>query len=333
MRSWVTSRQRDLSVQQGAERIGNVNLLSAVHLNTQRLDLEGLRLGAFGAEVVGNASLEEFTRYKLNGNLRHLDLRAAARAIGQKNLAYDGTGSGTIAAEGDLKMAGTKGIAAHARLALAPGRRGIPVSGRLFADYNGENDTIDLGDSFIALPQTRVNLRGSLGNRLNITLTTRDLNDLLAAAPASGPSPIKLNGGQASLVAVVTGRLTSPNITGHLAMNRFLVEGRQFDALALDMAGSSSRAAVSNASLSRGAMQAQFGASLGLKNWKATPNQPLSAEASVRNGDLADAMALAGQATAGYSGALSADVKVAGTLANPRGTANLSFAVRGAGGR
>jgi len=317
---------KDVSFQQGAGRIGNVNVFSAVHLNTHRLDLEGLRLAAFGAEIVANVSLEDFAHYKLNGNLRHLDLRTVARAVGQKDLAYDGTVSGSVAAEGDLKTPGTKGIVAHARLSIAPGRRGIPVSGRLYPEYNGEAENIGVGDSFIVLPHTRINLSGSLGNRLNIALATHDLNDLLATASPSDPPPVTLNGGRATLTAVVLGRLTSPNITGHLAVNRFMVEGRQFDALALDIAGSSSRAAITSASLSRGPMQAQFAAAVGLKNWKTTPNQPVSAEASVRNGDLADVMAMAGQATTGYSGALGADANVTGTIANPRGTANLRIA-------
>src|SRR5258707_10150308 len=88
---------RDVSVQEGADRIGNVNLFSAVHLNTHRLDLEGLRLAAFGAEIAANASIEDFAHYKLNGNLRHLDLRTVARGMGKKDLAYDGTVSGSIA--------------------------------------------------------------------------------------------------------------------------------------------------------------------------------------------------------------------------------------------
>jgi translocation and assembly module TamB len=283
-------------------------------------------VAAFGAELVANVSLEDSAHYRLNGNLRNLDLRTAARGMRQKDLAYDGTVSGSIAAEGDLKTPGTKGLVAHARLSISPGRRGIPVSGRLYADYNGETENINVADSFIALPHTRVSLTGSLGNRLNIVFTTRDLNDLLAAAPPIGPLPVMLNGGQASVAAVVTGRLTSPNITSHLAVNRFIVEGRQFDALALDIAGSSSRAAISNASLNHGPMQARFAAAVGLKNWKPTPNQPISVEASLRNGDLADVMAMAGQATTGYSGVFGADANVSGTIANPRGTANLRIA-------
>jgi len=311
---------KDLSIQRGSGRLGSINLFSAVYMDPHRLELQGLRLAAFGAEVAANASLEDFARFKVDGNLGHLDLRAAGRSLGQ-NLPYDGTVSGPVSAQGDWKSPGMKAIAARAQLSIAPGRPGIPVSGRLNATYDGE--TVNINDSYIALPHTRLDVNGSLGSRLNVALTSRNLDDLLAAAPGGGAPPVVLNGGQLTLAAVVSGRLASPNISGHLAVNRFQVEARQFDALAMDLRAASAGAAVSNASLSRGSMQAQFRASVGLQNWKATPNQPLSVQAFVRNGDLADVMALAGQPSAGYSGALAADAGVTGTIGNPRGTASL----------
>jgi translocation and assembly module TamB len=316
---------RDLSFQQGGTRIGNINLFSAMHMNPHRLDLQGLRLAAFGAEVAANASLEDFARFQVDGNLRHLDLRTATRSLGQ-NLPYDGIVSGPISAKGDLKAPGTKAIEAHARISIASGQHGIPVSGRVNAAYDGETDNIDVRDSFIALPHTRLDLSGSLGSRLNIALTSGDLHDLLAAASPSGPPPIALAGGQLKFTAVVTGRLTSPDISGRLAVNRFQVETRQFDALAMDLKASSSSAAVSNGNLSRGSMQTQFSASVGLRDWKATSNGPLSVQGSIRSGDLADVMALLGEPSAGYSGALVANANATGTIGNPRGTVSVQIA-------
>ena len=318
-------RAEDLSFQQGGRRIGNINLLSAVHMNPRRVDLQGLRLTALGAEVVTNASLEDFARFQVDGKLLHLDLRAATLMFGQ-HIPYDGTVSGPISAKGDLKVPGTKAIAARAQLSIAPGQRGIPVSGRLRAAYDGDTDNIDVRDSYIALPHTRLDLSGSLGSRLNVVLTSRDLHDLLAAASPGGPPPIALNGGQLKFTAAVTGRLTSPNISGHLAVNRFQVQARQFEALAMDLKASSASAAVSNGSLSRGSMQTQFSAAVGLKDWKVTPAQALSVQASVRNGDLADVMVLAGKPGDGYSGALVANVNMTGTIGNPRGTASVQVA-------
>jgi translocation and assembly module TamB len=313
---------QDLSFQNGKQRISHVNLMSAVRLDSHRLDLNGLRLSALGGEFAGDASLEDFARYKLNGNLRHLDWGTMARALGQKDFPYSGAASGPIDAEGDLKAPGTKSVIAHARLVIAPGRKGIPVSGRLNANYNGATDNITVSDSYIALPHTRVTLNGSLGNKLNVSLSSRDLSDVLAAV-VSGAPPVRLNGGEANFTGVVTGSLSSPHIMGHLTVSRFSVEGRQFDLLAADVTASGSAAAVANGSLTRSAMQAQFTATVGLKDWSPTPSQRLSADAAMQNGDLADILAIAGQPSAGYSGALSMSAHVTGTLGNPTGTANL----------
>ena len=73
-------------------------------------------------------------------------------------------------------------------------------------------------------------------------------------------------------------------------------------------------------------MQTQFSGKVGLKNWNATSNQPVSVDATIQNGDLADIIALAGENSAGYSGALGATVHIGGTVGNPSGAANIQAA-------
>lgn len=313
---------RGLSFQQGTQRIRYVTLSSQAHLTPHRLDLSDLRIGAFGADLTGSASLEDFARYKVDAKLNHLSLQTLMAEVGYKGVTYTGAVSGLVAAAGNLQAPGTESLTANARLSIVPGRQGIPVSGRLIAEYRGTTDNLSVSDSYIALPHTRVTMSGSLGNRLNVTAATADLRDL---SPLTGGTlPIALAGGHASFTGGITGRLTSPEITGQLAIDHFAVEGRQFDSLTGDVAASSSRAAISNATLQRATMLTQFDGSVGLQNWNATQTQPLSVAASIHNGDLADVFALAGTSPAGYSGALSANVDISGTIANPRGAANLT---------
>ena len=329
---------RNVSVQQGAQKgaakIGGINLVSAIHVDPHHIDANGLRLNAFGGEFAGDASLADFERYKVNGSLRNLDIQTAARTFGVKSLPYDGIVSGPLEAQGDTKAAGTRSIVAKAHLSISPGRHGIPLTGKLNADYSGAADNVIVSDSYIALPHTRLNVNGSLNRQLNISLTSRDLNDLLAAAELKGPPPVVLNGGQANFTGSVTGALKEPRINGHLAMDRFAVEGRAFNALAADVLAASSTAAIRNGSLTRASltagssnpMQALFSGSIGLHNWSPVPRSPVVADVSIRNGDLADVMVLAGQPPEGYAGALTADAHVSGTYANPQGTATLQAA-------
>ena len=312
-----------VSFQQGARRVSNIDLYSAIALDPRNLDLKGLRLAAFGGQFDGNASLQDWGRYRVDGNLRSLDLSAAVRAVGQKQFPYAGAISGPIEAAGDLKKPGTTSVTATARLSIAPGKHGIPIAGRLNAAYNGATDDIRVENSYLALPHTRLTLNGAVDKQLNVALTSTDLSDLLAAIPMNSRPSITLNGGQATFSGGVTGMLTSPRITGHLAASRFSVEGRQFDKLDADAAVSSTGAAIRNGSLNRGAMQAEFSATVGLRNWEALSNQPVIADASIRNGDLADLLSLAGQPSNDYSGMLGASLHLSGTIGNPQGSAGL----------
>jgi translocation and assembly module TamB len=314
---------KGLSFTQGGNRISNVNLVSAVSADPRRIDLKGLRLSAFGGEFAGNAAVENMERVHLAGNLQHVDIQSVTRTLKMQNLPYDGVVSGPIEADADLKAPGTTGVRAKVNLAISAGRRGIPVSGRIKAEYNGASDAIVLANSYIALPHTRLNLSGTLGNRMNVQITSGDLNDILAVIPAASRPHIVVRG-RASFNGTITGRMTTPRIIGHLVMTNFSIEGRPFDAFAADLDAASSGASVRNGSLTHGLMQASFNGRVGLKNWKPEPYEPVAVTASVRNGDLADIMALAGQKDSQLSGALTADANITGTVGNPQGTANFT---------
>ena len=315
---------KSLSFVQGKERISNIAFDSAFHADPQKIRVEGLRLSGFGGQLVANAELENMERYKVQGKLERIEIQSALRALGER-LPYSGAISGTLDAQGDTKTAGTKSIIANAHLGIAPGRTGTPVSGRLNAVYNGAADDVVVENTLLALPHTRVTLAGTLGKRLNIDLQSHDLSDLLAAAgPAKGPPAVSLtNNGEADFSGAMTGSLSSPQIAGHVAVNRFAVEGRGFHGFGADVTASSSGAAVTNGTLTRDAMQARFDGRIGLRNWSPAPRSPIALNASLTNGDLADVMALAGQPATGYAGALSATAHVGGSYGNPLGAASV----------
>ncbi|MEP6716028.1 MAG: translocation/assembly module TamB domain-containing protein [Terriglobia bacterium] len=317
---------RGVSFQEGKQRFSNLNLVSALHVDPHNIDLQGMHLRAFGGEYLGNGLLRDFAQYRLQGSVRNLDLQAAAQVFGQK-IPYDGVASGPVDVQGNLKTAGTKSIVGSAHLTIAPGRRGIPFSGRLNAEYNGATDNVVVQNSYLTLPHSHLTLSGSVGKTLTIALTSTDLNDLLAAAGLQGAPPVVLNqGGAADFNGTVTGSLSAPQIAGHLVMRNFSVQGRAFNNAAADLNVSASNAAVHNGSITRALMSAQFDANVGLHNWSAPPAAPLRANLNLTNGDLADAMALAGQPSAGYSGAVTATAHIAGTVADPQGSASIQAA-------
>lgn len=317
----------NVSFEENGRRFSHINLNSALNFDPHNLDLLGLRLSTGNGDFSGDLRLHDFARYQLEGRLRSLDLHSAAQAMGLDKFGYDGIVSGPISAEGDLKSTPvTKSLTARAQLSIAPGRQGIPISGRLNGGYNGAADNLHVDNSFLALPHSRLNLNGDLGKQLSVTLTTSDVNDLLAGTSLSGKSPVDLRDRSATFTGVITGHLTSPQISGQLAARGFSVEGREFDALTATVAAARNGAAIRNGSLTRGNMQTQFSAQVGLKNWQPLSNEPVSATASIRNGDVADVIALAGQSSSDFSGALSADMQVGGTIGNPTGSVNVQAA-------
>ena len=288
------------------------------------LDVNHLQIAAFGAEFSGDVSLQNFARYQLRGNLRHLDVRNALRAAGQQPLPYDGVISGSVSAEGNFKAPFLRQLTARSQLSISPGSRGVPVSGRLNAAYTGANDSLTIQHSLLTLPHSRLTIDGSPGKQLNIALTTTNLDDLLASVAPSSRPKVALHGGQASFNGSVSGPLTSPRIAGHVTASRLTFADRQFDNLVADASISKSNAVVQTGSLSRAAMQTHFWGSIGLRDWKPLPSSPLSASASIQNGDLADLLALADQPSAGYSGQLTANLNINGTLGDPSGSAALT---------
>jgi translocation and assembly module TamB len=308
-----------------AHSSGVIGVNGTAKLDAQNnLDVNHLQIAAFGAELSGDASLESFSRFQFRGNLRRLDLEDAIRAAGEHPLPYDGVISGPLNVEGNFKAPFLRQLTARAQLSIAPGSRGIPVSGQLSAAYTGASDALAIQHSLLTLPHSRLTIDGAPGKQLNVALTTTNLDDLLAAMPVSSRPKVALNGGQASFTGGVSGPLTSPRIAGHFTASRLTFAGRQFDSLVADASISNSNAVVQSGSLSRAAMQAHFSGSLGLRDWTTIPSAPLSVIAAIQNGDLADLLALAGQPSAGYSGQLTANLNINGTLGNPRGSGTLT---------
>ena len=276
--------------------------------------------------VDGTATLDSQNDYHVRADLKNLNLASVIRATGQRGLPYDGAVSGPVDIAGNLNT-GLRGFTARANISVKPGSHGIPLSGHLTAAYSGARDDVSIQKSLLTLPHSRLILDGSVGKQLNVAITTTNLDDLFAALPQDSRPPVALiagkAGGQAGFTGKITGSFTAPNTSGHLTANRFSVAGRQFDSFDADASVTKRGVAIQNGSLARNTMQARFSGSFGLRDWKPLPSAPLAANASIQNGDLADLLALAGEANAGYSGQLNANVSVNGTLGNPQGAASL----------
>ena len=316
---------RGVSLRSGATRVSNVTLTSPFHADPYLVSLNGLKIGLLGGDVTGKVFVEKMERLSAEANLHNFSLPYLADAFAGHRIGYDGVVNGGIRATSDLKAKGSTGLKAQARLAIAPGIHGVPVSGRINADYSGAADSIDLGQSYIALPNSRLDLAGAINKQLKVTLVSHNLNDFLPGANFGSAKPMKtlpvtLQGGSAKLTADINGNLSAPKIAAHATMDSFEAQDHRFDQLALDVNASPSSAAVSNGALSSRGLHADFDASVGLVKWQPRPRSPLSANVTLHNGDLADLLSLAGE-QAQASGQVNADVHITGTYGDPLGNA------------
>jgi translocation and assembly module TamB len=318
-------RGANVAVRQGTKRYGTFQFSSAIYADPQKIDLNSLHVAAFGGDLNGNATLENMARYNFKGALQRFDIETLLAALGQKPLLYTGTLGGKVAVAGNFKSPGTRDLQGQVNLSIAPGRGGIPVSGQINAKYDGSADDIQVMNSSLALPHSQLSLNGSAKQQLNLTLVSRDLNDFLAATGSASNPHITFQGGQFAFNGTLTGSLSMPRLQGHVAADRFTVEGRAFQSLQLDATAASNSAAVRNGKITGLGLQADFSAAAGLRNWQPLPDQTVVADASITKGDLADIIALAGSNPTGYSGQLLANLHVRGTIGNPQGDATLQI--------
>ncbi|HUB31717.1 MAG TPA: translocation/assembly module TamB domain-containing protein [Bryobacteraceae bacterium] len=313
----------NLTWTEGATQLRGLNLSSAVTADRQKIDLHNFSLTGApfgpGGGFSGSAQVENLRTFQVAGNLRFISVALVSRLFLARPLAFAGLASGPVELHGDFRN--SRDLTARASVAIVPGGPGIPLSGRLNLTYNGRADTVVLGPSRFQLPHTHIELAGSLNRRIDVRLVSRNLEDLRPL----GPIPLELVNGVAVLSAAVTGRLSAPQIQGHAALTNFAFAGRRFSSFAGDFTASPAAVSVANASLARGPLHAEFAGTLGLRNWKPQPWEPLRLDATLRNADFADVLALV-QPSISASGSLTADVHVAGTLGSPTGSAAITVA-------
>jgi translocation and assembly module TamB len=324
-----TVNSRGLSLRDGTVQIPALTIRSPFHADPYLLSMDGLRINALGGDIGGKIFLQNLKQFSVEGNLRNLALTALTEAFAGKPLGYDGSVNGPFSVKGNLQEKGTSGYRAQARLRIAPGQSGVPVSGALNASYAG--GTVNLQNSFLLLPNSRVDLSGTSNKQLDVQLLSRNLNDFLPAANfgATKPTvsfPIALNGGTAALQVKITGALsgksTAPQIDGHVELTRFAARKRVFDRLALDVSTSPSGATIRDGQLKGKTLETDFSGSIGLRQWQPLPESPINANLKMRNADVADLLSLAG-ASIPASGQLTADANINGSYGNPLGSATL----------
>jgi translocation and assembly module TamB len=320
-----TLESRALSIRDGSTHLSNVSLSTPFHVTPFEIDLNPIHLGALGGTLTAKIVLEQMQKLSAEGQLRDISLSAITSAFSGHPIGYAGVISGTVTARSNLHSKGQSDLLVSARTSIAPRGTGVPVQGRLNADYAAASGDVAIPNSSITLPHSRIIISGSLNKDLAVDLKSQNLNDFLPAANFGASSPVKslpvtLKGGSANLTGHVHGNLSAPNINAHLAITQFIVNNDLFDDFSLDLSASPSGASVQNGLLTRGALRSTFDGSIALAKWKPVGRSALSANVALRDADLGDLLALGGTASFQAAGPINADIHIHGTYGDPLGT-------------
>jgi translocation and assembly module TamB len=313
---------RNLEYRKGDVRISNVGVSSQIAADPHTVSANPVQATWSGGKLDGRAALRDFARYRVDGTLSGFDLQQIAAQLTAKRIGYGGTISGSIEAEGGVKTSQSRVEMARARIAIAPKSGGVPMRGQINVSYNGPAGTADLGQSFIALPSSRLDLSGAIGKEMTAHFVSRNLDDF---RPVAVEMPVRFDAGGSALVdAKITGQVSMARLLAHATISRFAIEQRHFDLLTADLNAQSDRATLRNGTLTHGALNAQFKASVGLDEWKTAPSEPLEASLSMRNADVMDVLALAQESNLPVRGSLTLSAEATGILGNPQGSADVA---------
>lgn len=307
------------------DNIRNIRLAGTLSGTQAEMKLTGLRAGVLGGDVAGSVELKDYEVYHINGKVSGLDVRELAALGTKRPVPYDGVVSGTVEAAGRIRDLSRHGIdGASVQLTIAPAATGLPVTGEISAHYTGSLAKLEMGHSWIQLPNTRLDVTGTLGSALTVAFQTKDPADLLPALN-DRPLPFTLHDGSANFTGTVTGTLNDPRVAGHAEVHNAVYSGKLIASAAADVTASMSQASAVNASIVYEGMTARGNGSISLADWKTTGASVITGNLAASNLDIGHGLDVAGYKNIQVSGALSATGHVSGTLGKPVGTADVTL--------
>lgn len=308
-----------LAFQEGRYRVDNIAASSDVHFTLEKLELRRARVNALGGVFQGTADLVDEKQFHASGQVEGMSLAALSRLGGLKQIPYSASISGPVEVSASI---GGRDLKAGGKFQLTPTQGGVPVSGFAELAYNQKGNTVELGNSRLTLPATRLNVSGTLGSRLQVHLESRDLHDLLPALSITGNAPEKLplrllEGGTAVFDGTVTGPFPSAVVNGIFTLTNFEAQNQKVDRLVANVNATSSAARISSFALGQEKLRLEGSADLGLQNWKLVDASRVDANVKLQGADIEKLLKAAGQ-TLPIQGQLTASAALTGTASDPR---------------
>ncbi len=285
-----------------------------------KLTLTKLRAHVLGANFVGGFEIEKWAAMKLDGKLSDAHARTILTALAVRELPWDGIAAGTLHVEGTSQNSQMRNVKVAADMTITPAAGTQPLTGRLDIHYSQSDNSLRLGESFVATPATRIDASGTLGEQLVIKAQSTDLRDLkpllqLLDPNSSAEIPIELHGGGVRVEGALNGAIENPHFVGSVQATQFRVEGHDIDKVSADVDLTKSLVKFANASATHALVSATGSGQIALHDWK-LEDGAISGQVQVRGAQLAKLAKEFGQ-TPPVEGVASAALQLSGTAQHP----------------
>jgi translocation and assembly module TamB len=310
------------------------------------LDARVLEVDLLGGRLSAVATVEHMDTNpisKMHASLQAISLGAAKAALRTANLnqiPVEGHIDGTADAAWSGSMQNMKAhsdIGLKAALASASsGSAPIPLDGAVHLSYDGRLNVTTLTNTFLRTAQTRVEINGTSGQRLNLMVEAhaadlRELDSLAAAfqnaspqasAKTSSSNSINL-AGAADMQVSVQGSMNDPRVRGQLSGRNLQLENTEWRSLQLGLQASKSGISIEKGSLvSARQGYLNFVLNSALSNWHYLPSSPINVQLVSRDLAIKQLLEVA-KLDYPVTGNLSVDVSMHGSQLNPMGNGSV----------
>ena len=301
------------------DKLRNLRVDSQFETTPAKTILSAVRLLVMGGEATGQAETSDFVSFRASGKLSHFDLREAAKLATRQPLPCDGLVSGSFDAHGRPGQ-----VTLDSHLTLSPVAQGPPVRGEVALRYEAASARVDLGESWLQLPHTRLDLSGTLGERLTVKVQSTDYGDLSPAMDAitAGKSQ-EFTFGSLAFEGTVNGSLANPVVSGRASFRDGRYHDQSLESFVGDVAVSRASATASHAEVTYGRVHARGAGSVTLANWTVLPSSAITATLDMAGADLGDILGAAGHKEVEVSGTLNVTARIAGTVGAPLADADV----------
>jgi translocation and assembly module TamB len=340
---------RELAVNSPDLRTVIRNLRGEFKLANGNLYASGLGADLLGGRLTATATMQHLDTTpvsNLHASFQAISLAATKTALRTANLNQIPI-EGHIDGTADAAWVGSvQNVRAHSDIGLkaslasaSAGSARIPLDGAFHLSYDGRSNLATSTNTFVRTPQTRADINGSAGKKLNVTVQAhaadlRELDSLTAAFQNSSAQisantvhPGSMNlAGAADAQVILEGSMSDPHIRGKVTGRNLEVENTQWRSLQLGLQANKSGVSIQNGSLVNARQgYVNFAFSSSLSNWHYLPSSPIKVQMTSRGLAINELLQVA-KLDYPVSGDLSVDVSMHGSQLKPMGSGSVRLA-------